>query len=180
MRPIGKKLWLIVMAFALSGTWRDARADDGCLDFKWDVTKERALFAGTPAGVTAGKDSKSAPALAPNRLYKIKLLPREQVTFAAVPGKKSPSQGSFAGIAALQFPASGSYRFAIDLPIWIDVVANGLLVAAKDFQGQHACSAPHKIVEFELPGKQPLLLQLSNAASEELELSITASPLRTL
>jgi hypothetical protein len=180
MHPIRNKLCLIAASLALTAAWRPALADDGCVDFKWDVTQERALFAGTPAALRAGKDSQSAPVVAPNRFYKLKLLPQEQVTFAAIPGKKAPGQGMFAGIAALQIPAPGSYRFAIDLPIWIDVVADGMLVAAKDFQGQHACGAPHKIVEFELSGGRPLLLQFSNAASEDVRLTVTASPVRKL
>jgi len=167
----------LIFVWALIVTVRSAAADD-CLDFKWDVTKERALFAGTPAALAAGMDSKSAPAVAANRLYKLKLLPQEQVTFAASPGRKSAGAGAFAGIARLRIPASGSYRFSLDLPIWIDVVSNGMLVSAQDFQGQHSCAAPHKIVEFELSGGAPLTLQFSNAPSEDLLLTITATPVR--
>ena len=43
---------LLALAFALAATRRSA--DDGCIDFKWDVRKERALFAGTPAALNAG------------------------------------------------------------------------------------------------------------------------------
>jgi hypothetical protein len=75
---------------------------------------------------------------------------------------------------------SGSYRVAVDMPFWIDVVSNGALVAAKDFQGQHGCTAPHKIVEFELVGTRPFFLQLSNAAADSVRLTITATPARKL
>jgi hypothetical protein len=169
---------LACLAMAVAG--RSVRADEGCIDFKWDVTHERALFAGTPVVLTAGKDSKSAPSVAANRLYKLELSPQEQVAFAVPPGRKSAGQSMFAGIAKLRVPALGSYRFSIDLPIWIDVAVNGKLLPAQDFQGQRACSAPHKIVEFDLPGGGPLILQLSNASIGEVLLAITPTPARTL
>jgi hypothetical protein len=104
-----------------------ALTDEACLDFKWDVSKERALFA---------------------------------------------------DLLTLKIPAPGSYRIAGDLPFWIDVVSNGDLVAAKDYQGQHACSAPHKIVEFDLVGVQPFVVQISNAATDSVLLTVTPSPVR--
>ena len=128
--------------------------------------------------MTAGKDPKSAAAVVPNRLYRLQLLSQDQVTFAASPGKKAVTTPTFAGLATLKVPASGSYRIAVDLPIWIDVVWKGTLVPAKDFEGQRACSAPHKIVEFDLAATQPLLLQLSNAGSENILMTVTASPQR--
>jgi hypothetical protein len=157
-----------------------AFADDSCVDFKWDVTQERGLFAGTATPLSAGADANSAPVMQLNHLYALKLMPQDRVTFAATPGKKTPSAGSNAGVFTFKLPASGSYRVAIDMPFWIDVVSNGALVAAKDFQGQHGCSAPHKIVEFDLVGTRPFFLQLSNAAADSVRLTITATPARKL
>jgi len=59
------------------------------------------------------------------------------------------------------------------MPFWIDVVSNGALVAATDFQGQHGCAPPHKIVQFDLKGSRPFILQLSNAAPESVRLTVT-------
>ena len=86
---------------------------------------------------------------------------------------------AFAGLAALRIEAPGSYRVAIDLPLWIDVVSNGKLVQPTDYQGQHACSAPHKIVVFDL-GSQPVILQFSNAFQDDVLLTVTAAPARKL
>jgi hypothetical protein len=167
----------LIVVFGASGK---AFADDACVDFKWDVTQERGLFSGTATPLSAGADSKSAPVMQLNHLYALKLMPQDQVTFAATPGKKTPSAGSNAGVFTFRLPASGSYRVAIDMPFWIDVVSNGALVAAKDFQGQHGCSAPHKIVEFDLVGTRPFFLQLSNAAASSVRLTLTATPPRKL
>ena len=155
-------------------------ADESCVDFKWDVTQERGLFAGAATPLAAGAEPNSAPVMLLNRLYALKLIPQDHVTFAATPGKNTPGAGSNAGVFAFKLPASGSYRVAVDMPFWIDVVSNGALIAAKDFQGQHGCSAPHKIVEFELAGTRPFFLQLSNAAADSVRLTITATPARKL
>ncbi len=153
-------------------------ADDACVDFRWDVTQERALFAGPATPLAAGVDPKSAPPVVLNRLYEIALSKQDKVRFAAGPGKKSPRAESYGGLVTFKIPASGSYRVAIDMPFWIDVVSNGALVAANDFQGQHGCSAPHKIVQFDLLGTRPFFLQLSNAAPQSVRLTISATPAR--
>jgi hypothetical protein len=169
-------IFLVVVLGAPGKTF----ADESCVDFKWEVTQERGLFAGTATPLAAGSEPKSAPVMLLNHLYALKLAPQDHVTFAATPGKKTPSAGSNAGIFTFKLPASGSYRVAVDMPFWIDVVSNGALVAAKNFQGQHGCSAPHKIVEFELVGTRPFFLQLSNAAADSVRLTITATPSRKL
>jgi hypothetical protein len=80
---------------------------------------------------------------------------------------------SYAGLAALQMPAAGSYRISIDLPIWIDVAANGRLVPASDYEAAHGCDAPRKIVVFDLDDKRRLLLQLSAASQAVIRLTVT-------
>jgi hypothetical protein len=172
------KAFPVFLALMLAGASPAARADDGCLDFKWDVSKERALFAGVPAVVKGGKDPASATIVIPDRLYTLRLASQDQVAFSVPPAKKPSASPSYAGLATLKIAAPGSYRVSVDLPIWIDMVSQGTLVAAKDYQGQHACNAPHKIVEFELQGAQPFLLQLSNAAADSITLTVTASPAR--
>jgi hypothetical protein len=157
-----------------------ALADDTCVDFKWDVSQERALFAAPATPLAAAADPQSAPALQLNHLYELKLSKQEQVRFAVTPGKKGPRDGSHGGLVTFKIPASGSYRVAIDMPFWIDVVSNGALVAANDFQGQHGCASPHKIVQFDLLGSGPFFLQLSNAAPDSVRLTVTATPARKL
>ncbi len=157
-----------------------APADDSCVDFKWDVARERALFSGPATAVTAAADQKTAPVILLNHLYEAALQPQEQVAFAATPGKKNARPGSHAGLLTFKIPSNGSYRVSIDMPFYIDVVSSGALVEATDFQGQHGCSSPHKIVVFDLTGARPFFLQLSNAEPSSLKLTITATPARKL
>jgi hypothetical protein len=169
--------WVLTAAVGIGSA--PSVADD-CVDFKWDVAQERALFAGTAATLNAGADAKSAPAMQLGHLYELKLSSQDQVTFAVTPGKKSPRSDSHAGLVTFKIPAAGSYRVSIDMPFWIDVVHDGALVAANDFQGQHGCNSPHKIVMFDLQGARPFILQLSNAAPQSVRLTITATPARKL
>jgi hypothetical protein len=180
-RNAAASIVLLILSGAVAAP---ALADDECAGFKWDVSKERALFAGAAADVIAGHDPKSAPVVVPNRLYRVRLAPQTQVTLARAAVKEgvaytAPADAAYAGIATLKISAGGSYRVAIDGPYWIDVLSNGALIAAKDFQGQHGCQAPRKIVEFELSGAQRFVLQLSDAR-ENVRLTITRSPARKL
>ena len=174
---MGSRFGAMLLLTALTAA-APVHGDESCVDFKWDVSQERLLFAGPATPLAAGADSQSAPALQLNHLYELKLLAQEKVSFAVEPGKKSPRQGSNAGLATFRIPAAGSYRVAIDMPFWIDVVSNGARVAAADFQGQHACSSPHKIVQFDLAGARPFYLQLSDAAPDSVRLTLTATPAR--
>jgi hypothetical protein len=178
MHSTRDKVVPILLALVFAATSPAARADDSCVDFKWDVSKERALFAGVPAALKGGKDPASAPIVIPNRLYTLHLTAQDTVAFSVAPAKKPSASPAYAGVATLKIPAPGSYRVSVDLPIWIDVVSQGTMVAAKDYQGQHACSAPHKIVEFELQGTQPFILQFSNSAADSISLTVTPSPAR--
>jgi hypothetical protein len=180
MQYIRTRVLPMLLAVAVAAAAAPARADDACLDFKWDVSKERALFAEAPAALPAGKDSRSAPVVVPNRLYKLELMARDNVVFSAPPGKENATQPTYAGLAALRISAPGSYRIAVDVPLWIDLVSNGSLVHVGDFQGQHECSAPHKILVYELPEAKRFMLQFSNATGKSVLFTVTATPTRKL
>jgi hypothetical protein len=169
---------LIACMILLIAALPSARADDACTDFKWDVSKERLLFASAPTPLNAGTDAKTAPAVLPDKLYQIRLVSQSSVKFALEPGRRSRADSDHAGVATLKLPAKGSYRISMDMPLWIDVVSNAALVPAKDFQGQHDCKAPHKIVEFELAADQTLTLQLSSSAADSVRMTVSASPVR--
>jgi hypothetical protein len=164
---------ILLVAASLS-----ARADEACTDFKWDVSKERSLFATAPTPLNAGADAKTAPTVLLDKLYQIQLVSQASVKFALEPGRKSHADSDHAGIATLKLPANGSYRISIDMPLWIDVVSNAALVSAKDFQSQRDCKSPHKIVEFELPADQTVTLQFSSSAADSVGMTVTASPVR--
>ncbi len=173
MSRVSRASFCIVLAWAGIA----AHAQDACTDFKWDVSKERALFAGPPTVMTAGTDVKSAPLVLPNRLYRLTLAPQSDVNFSVRQGKKT-TDDAHGGLAILRINTEGSYRVAVDLPVWIDVVTTDAVLQPTDFQGQHGCSAPRKIVQFELNNTKPFLLQFSGAAIDQLLVSVTQVPVR--
>jgi hypothetical protein len=155
----------------------EAASADECAGFKWDVRKEQALFAGPSVVLPAGKDLASAPVVGTDTLYRLQLLPQATVAFTLSPGKAIPPDGVYAGLATLKLAQPGHhYRVSLDVPIWIDVVTNGKLAPAVDFQGQRGCEAPHKIVEFDLDGAKEVVLQLSGAGNPMVHLSVTQVP----
>jgi hypothetical protein len=104
----------------------------------------------------------------------LQLQPLARVTFLTAPGKKLPADGTYAGLASLQIATPGSYRIAVDVPFWIDVVADGGLMTAKGFQDAPGCNAPHKIVAFDFPVARQVTLQFSGSASSSVRVSISA------
>jgi hypothetical protein len=168
----------MLLALLLGSLALPAGADEDCVDFKWDVSRERILFAGAPAELTAGKDRASAPLIVPNRLYRLRLKTQDTVAFAVSPGKQLTGTPAFAGLATLKIAAPGSYRIAVDVPFWIDVVSNGALLRPTDYQGQHSCRPPHKIVVFDLAAAKPFTLQFSNAVMDKVLLTVTLAPPR--
>jgi hypothetical protein len=164
-------LSIAVLPWTLSAVW----AADPCDGFTWNVAQERALFAAPPHAQAAASDAGHAPAVATERLYELTLVAQDQVHFAVPPGRSDLHKDAYGGLVRFRVPADGVYRVSLDQPVWVDAVADGKLLQSKDFRGQRGCNAPHKVVEFVLPGKQDLLLQFSNAASRQVRVSVTPS-----
>jgi hypothetical protein len=153
-------------------------AAETCAEFAWDVSRERALFAGAGKTMPAGADIAAAPLLAPGQLYTLQLQPQAKVTFVAAPGRNRATEGSYAGLATLLIATPGAYRISADAPFWIDVVADGGLMTAKAFQGAHDCTAPRKIIAFDFPVARRVTLQFSGADNSSVRVSITAGDAR--
>lgn len=152
-----------------------ARADDTCATFTWDVSHERSLFAQNAQLMAAGKTAAASPRLTSDRLYQLQLKGQAEVKLVAPPGKKSPSDAAYAGLARLIVDTGGPYRIALDQSAWVDVMANGSVLRAEAFQGRPGCNAPHKIVEFVLPAGTPVTLQISGSAPT-VRIAVTRSP----
>jgi hypothetical protein len=76
----------------------------------------------------------------------------------------------------LQVPAAGPYRVSLDQGFWIDVVSNQKYIESTDFGGISGCNAPRKVVIFNLPAGQDLVLQLSGAAKDRVRVTLTPVP----
>ena len=174
--PIGVRLFvLIAVSVMVTVGARLARADDPCAAFTWDVRHERTLFGQQPEPLAAAKSVAAAPAMAVDHLYELKLTRQAEVTFPT-PAKKPKSDEAYAGLATLTVKSPGVYRISLDQPVWVDVIADGAVVSAKDHQGSRGCTAPHKIVEFVLSAGTAVTLQFSAASVASAKLAVTRSP----
>ena len=99
-----------------------ASAAPGACTSAWNVQHEVALFASRAQPLKAGADQAAAPSIHADQLYDLRLTPQPQVHFAMAPGKVMLSDGAYAGLVKLRLAQPGSYRVAIDVPFWIDVV----------------------------------------------------------
>jgi hypothetical protein len=174
MRPL---LSILALALLICGPEQHARAQtpvqtDPCSGYKWDVSAERALFAASPKTIAAGKDRASAGPVIADRLFTVTLHPLSEVSFPVPPGRTPPS-GSFGGLVALTVPAAGKYRISADVPLWIDVAGGAILAPVLDYEGLHDCSAPRKVVVFDLQGGTDWTLQLSAADRAAVRLAVT-------
>ena len=175
-RPWQSCFIVLLAALANSFAGEAACGTEPCAGYSWDVSHERALFAQPASTLPAGKDGASSTPLLPERLYQLQLLPQDQVRFVVAPGRNPRAEGSYAGLAQFPVTRAGNYRIAADAAVWIDVVADGKLVASKDFQAQHECTAPRKVVEFELAAAPHQILEISGARDADVRITITTSP----
>ncbi len=162
---------LILGAARFSAAQTPVQADP-CGAYKWDVSAERALFAASPKAVAAGKDRASATPVTANQLYTVTLHPLSEVSFPVTPGR-APTSGSFAGLIALSVPAPGKYRISVDVPLWIDVAGGAALAPVLDYEGLHECSAPRKVVVFDLQGGKEWTLEVSAADRAAVHVAVT-------
>ncbi|MGD0493901.1 MAG: hypothetical protein ABSC32_20430 [Steroidobacteraceae bacterium] len=173
MRPLTIAAASLMLAAPLAAhAQQNSVAADPCARYQWDVAPERALFAAAASPITAAKNGGAPPRIATNRAYRVQLAPAGQVEFPAAPGQASPAEGNYSGILALTVPASGSYRVAVDQAMWIDVVADMRLVPPTDYEAEHGCEAPRKIVQFSLEARKPLILQLSGTGQPAITITI--------
>jgi hypothetical protein len=165
--------WLTTFTLAVGAATAAVAADDPCAAYKWNVTEERAVFSQKPQSEAAGHDAASAPAMKTKTLYQLSLSPQNGVKFVVPPGKKELPDGAFAGLVHFRVPTTGPYRISLDHGFWIDVVSHQALIESTDFTGAHDCAAPRKIVQYNLPAGEDLVLQFSGATQDKVRVAIT-------
>lgn len=151
-------------------------ADDPCQPFKWDLSRERVLFA---APATKPIDGNATPPAAfnPEQAVDIRLQPQANVKLPAPPAKPMLTDGAWAGFATFTVARPGRYRIALDAPFWIDVLDGRAALTSIDFGGPGGkCPPPHKIVVYDLPAGRPLTLQLSGATEPRVRVTVTGVP----
>ena len=144
-------------------------AGESCSDFKWDVSRERALFHATATAINGSTETKTAVRVEWGHLYEISLLPQKDLKLAAQTGKPSHDVDHvYGGLVLIRVEQAGRYRIALDTSAWVDVIVDGKILDSVDHTGSHDCNAPHKVVVFDLPSHGDLILQFTDAPQARL------------
>ena len=160
-----------------SGT---ATATNGCDGFSRDLTRELAVMrtAATPVAAAANAGNSRA-GVVPDRHYTVTLRPQSEVRFDLPPARPARDAMPQGGTLEFVVDTAGRYRVSIISAHWIDVVADGRFIDSVAHEGHRECALLRKSVEFDLPARTRLVLQISGRAERELGLAITrARPVR--
>jgi hypothetical protein len=141
-----------------------------------DVNNEVDLFQGAPAPIQAGRDAATAPVIEPGKLYEVSLHGQPQVRFAAPRENKAPDPARIGGMLRFSVSEPGKYRVSIDANFWVDVARDGKALETLDFRSVRECPGPRKIVTYNLPVGAELLVQLIDATSPRVRLTVTPVP----
>ena len=174
MRTVLLSLCLLGAASAACMAPAFADETEGCSHFTWDVSHELAVMKQAAKPITAAtRAGAGTPLLLVDTLYELKLAPQGTVTYSVKPAKPMPDDGAQGGLVRFHIEQPGLYRISITSRHWIDVIEGEQVIKSKDFQGSRGCARPHKIVEFDLPAHQDLVLQLSGSTDPSVTLAIT-------
>jgi len=178
--PVYSRIAGVLVLIALSplcGAAEPKDAATGCAAFTWNVVRELEVMRSRSTAVIAAANVADPEAKVElGRHYSVILRPQAEVRFALPPARAARDAAPRAGLLAFEVHTAGRYRIVIDSRHWIDVIANGRTIDSSDHQGAGGCESIHKIVEFELPAKTPLTLQLSGREDDSIGLAITPSP----
>lgn len=122
--------------------------------------------------ITAGDAAARAPLLVPGVAARVALLPSARVGYA-VPPAKAGDAASLGGVLALDVARAGTYRIALGVGAWLDVVGpQGAVPSAGHGHGPD-CSGIRKMVDFPLtPGRY--LLQIAASGAPEITVMVVA------
>jgi hypothetical protein len=140
----------------------------GCDKFKWPLDRERAEIA-KAVPVASGTDIAGPLAQA----VKLTVQPFAQANLPSPPTRQPKRGDAAAGFIRAAAPATaGRYRFTLSAGAWIDVFQGGHALKPVAFSGATGCEGARKSVKFDLAA-EPLLIEISDAASHEIGLAIT-------
>lgn len=146
-----------------------------CTAFSWDVSRELAAMRERPQSLKAAADPRvNVMQLEEGKHFSALLLPQKTVAFVAPPGKQPRRESPTAGLLFFRSDKGGAYRISLTSRHWIDVVDGHSVIQSRDHQGRGNCKLLHKVVEFELPARRELTIQLSGDDVATVGILVTA------
>ncbi|MFN4202210.1 MAG: hypothetical protein ACK4GM_04050 [Tabrizicola sp.] len=143
-----------------------------CSDFAMDIEREAAAWASPAvASVTAATARSEAPEIVPGAVVPVALHPHPEVEFDVAPEKDRGTPDKFSGHVRVTLPEAGLWRVAASNGLWFDAVVGGAIVPSAAFEMQTQCSAPFKVVVFDLPAG-PVDLQFNGSPAPEVQVMV--------
>lgn len=142
----------------------------GCGNFKWPVTRERALLTTSDLpNLASGVDAPTLPPLA----AKLALRPVADAGLPK-PSERTRKPGTFAGFLRLgQIPA-GTYTVSVSDYAWIDVLQNGSSLRPMDISEASGCDGIQRVLRFDLAAGSTTI-QVGSVAANTIRLAVTPS-----
>jgi hypothetical protein len=160
--------------FILLAASARAHTPEGCATYTWDLAREFSALTSTGRTVVAdGGASTGKRWLAIGKRYDATLRPQAEVAFVAPPASARTTEGSAAGLLFFRSARAGRYRIALSTHHWIDLLDGAEPIHSSAHEGRSGCEPLHKVVEFDLPAKRALTIQLSGAAARRVSVVIT-------
>jgi hypothetical protein len=147
---------------------------EGCATYTWDLAREFAALKAPGKPVVAGGSVAGRKHwLIPGARYDAMLRPQPGVTFVTPPGRARQLDAAAGGLLFFRSGKAGRYRISLNTHHWIDVVDGRKSIDSIAHEGRSGCELLHKVVEFELPARRALTIQLSGANTESVSVVIT-------
>jgi hypothetical protein len=148
--------------------------EEGCEAYTWDLAREFTAMKTPATLLTASADPRVNPVrLEEGKRFAATLVPQGSVAFAAPPAHQRRSENPTAGLLFFKTGAAGRYRISLSSRHWIDVLDRRRSLDSQSHQGRGGCATLRKVVEFELPARRDLVVQLSGDAAVTVDVLVT-------
>jgi hypothetical protein len=169
MKSIFRYAGLLLLA---SGAY--SHTQEGCTTYTWDLAREFSVLRAPGEVIVADRDAAARKLwLTTGKHYAATLRPQTEVAFVATPARARNPDGSAAGLLFFRSAGAGRYRISLSSHHWIDVVDGKRPIGSAAHEGRSGCELLHKVVEFELPARRAITIQLSGAPAERVSVVIT-------
>jgi hypothetical protein len=146
---------------------------ESCATYTWDLAKEfSALRAPGKSIVAEGRATTRKRWLATGKRYDATLRPQTKVAFVTTPARSRDPESSAAGLLFFRSAEAGRYRISLSTHHWIDLVDGSGPIRSAAHEGRSGCDL-HKVVEFDLPARRAITIQLSGAEPGRVSVVIT-------
>lgn len=168
------KLIVRCAGLLLLATVAHSHTTEGCSTYTWDLARELAALEAPGTSIVARSNPTGRKRwLNAGERYDATLVPQPEVRFVMPPGRARALASPAGGLLFFRSGKAGRYRVSLSTHHWIDLVDGRKPIVSIAHEGRSGCASLHKVVEFELPARRAITIQLSGAESGNVSVVIT-------